>query len=55
MTNRKFDIEAMLQKANFIIDNIQEKQKILEIKRNDITEFQENTFKLQEADIKGTN
>ncbi|XP_034172521.2 fas-binding factor 1 twitchy isoform X1 [Osmia lignaria lignaria] len=52
MTNRKTDIEDILQKANSIIGTILENKEKLEIKHNQIIEFRENTLKILEDHIK---
>lgn len=53
MTNRKTDIEDILQKANSIIGTILENKEKLEIKHNQIIEFREDTLKIFEDHIKG--
>ncbi|CAK9806561.1 Fas-binding factor 1 [Anthophora quadrimaculata] len=48
MTNRKTEIDNVLQKANYIMENIVDNKEQLEIKHNEIKIFQENTLKIHE-------
>nr|XP_012141789.1 PREDICTED: fas-binding factor 1 homolog [Megachile rotundata] len=52
ITNRKSDIEDMLQKANSIIETILVNKEKLEMKDNEIIEFREHTLKILEDNIK---
>ncbi|XP_076245959.1 fas-binding factor 1 twitchy [Calliopsis andreniformis] len=51
VTSRKADIDDILQKASFIIETIKEKEEVVELKSNEITQLQENYFKVHEEDI----
>lgn len=53
VTNRKADIENILEKANFIVETIKENNEVIELKNNEVLQLRENYFKTHEDDIQG--
>lgn len=53
VTNRKADLEDILQKANFIIDTIKEDKETVQLKNNEIVQLRENYLKTHEDDVQG--
>ena len=51
MTNRKADIENILEKANFIVETIKENNEVIELKNNEVLQLRENYFKTHEDEI----
>ncbi|XP_076220732.1 fas-binding factor 1 twitchy isoform X2 [Nomia melanderi] len=52
ITTRKVDMEDMLQKANFIIENIKQNKEKTELKDTELMDRHENYLKIYEDDIK---
>ena len=52
VTNRKADIEKILEKANFIVETIKENNEAIELKNNEVLQLRENYFKTHEDDIR---